>query len=103
MSVLNLIAFPILAIAALYGFFIGVYSRYQYLRLGQHEDRSEPKSLRVKSFLKYVLGQAKVLAEPAGIGHFFIFWGWRTAWLRDRRRGRGRVQGRDIRAGGRLE
>ena len=76
MSVLNLIAFPILAIAALYGFFIGVYSRYQYLRLGQHEDRSEPKSLRVKSLLKYVLGQAKVLAEPAGIGHFFIFWGF---------------------------
>ncbi|MEL6177677.1 MAG: heterodisulfide reductase-related iron-sulfur binding cluster [Myxococcota bacterium] len=31
---------------------------------------------RVKSFLVYVLGQARVVSEPAGILHFFIFWGF---------------------------
>ncbi len=76
MYFLNLILFIVLAIAALSGFGSGVYSRYQFVRLGQAEDRSEPKNLRVRSFVKYVLGQAKVLAEPAGIGHSFIFWGF---------------------------
>lgn len=76
MNVLGIIAFSILLIAALYGFFSGVYRRYQFLRLGQEENRSDNSGARMRSFLKYVLGQGKVLAEPSGIGHFFIFWGF---------------------------
>ncbi len=76
MNVLGIIAFGILLAAALYGFFTGVYERYQFLRLGQEENRSDNRGERIRSFITYVLGQGKVLAEPSGIGHFFIFWGF---------------------------
>ncbi|MHB1627734.1 MAG: (Fe-S)-binding protein [Bacilli bacterium] len=76
MNVLGIIAFGILLAAALYGFFTGVYQRYQFLRLGQEENRSDNRGERIRSFITYVLGQGKVLAEPSGIGHFFIFWGF---------------------------
>ncbi len=76
MNVLDIIAFGILLAAALYGFFTGVYQRYQFLRLGQEENRSDNRGERIRSFVTYVLGQGKVLAEPSGIGHFFIFWGF---------------------------
>ena len=76
MNVLDIIAFGILLTAALYGFFTGVYQRYQFLRLGQEENRSDNSGERIRSFVTYVLGQGKVLAEPSGIGHFFIFWGF---------------------------
>jgi Fe-S oxidoreductase/nitrate reductase gamma subunit len=38
--------------------------------------RTDRKGERVWSFVKYVLGQRKVIAEPSGIAHFFIFWGF---------------------------
>ncbi len=31
---------------------------------------------RVRGFMVYVLGQKKVIAEPAGVAHLFIFWGF---------------------------
>ncbi|KUO95297.1 heterodisulfide reductase-related iron-sulfur binding cluster [Ferroacidibacillus organovorans] len=76
MQPLRIIAFTVLLIAALIGFFSGIYQRYRFLRLGQAEQRSDHSEERMKGFFKYVLGQGKVLAEPSGIGHFFIFWGF---------------------------
>lgn len=76
MYTLNIIAFTILAVAALYGFFGGLYQRYEFLTLGQAANRSDHKGDRWRSFARNVLAQGKVLAEPSGIGHFFIFWGF---------------------------
>ncbi|OPG16758.1 (Fe-S)-binding protein [Ferroacidibacillus organovorans] len=76
MQPLRIIAFTLLLIAALIGFFSGIYQRYRFLRLGQAEQRSDHSEERMRGFFKYVLGQGKVLAEPSGIGHFFIFWGF---------------------------
>ncbi|MCY0902102.1 MAG: heterodisulfide reductase-related iron-sulfur binding cluster [Firmicutes bacterium] len=76
MSPLSITAFFILLIGALYGFASGVYERYRFLRLGQPEFRTDRPRERWASFFRNVLGQGKVLAEPSGIGHFFIFWGF---------------------------
>jgi Fe-S oxidoreductase len=52
------------------------YRRYQYLMLGAQEDRFDNSEDRIRGFFKYVIGQRKVLAEPAGIAHFIIFYGF---------------------------
>ncbi len=46
------------------------------LRLGGPEDRLDNFGQRVKSVIVFVAGQARVLSQVAGIGHFFIFWGF---------------------------
>ncbi len=73
---LRVIAFVVLAVAALYAFTMGIIERYHYLRLGKAEDRFDQVGKRLYGVLKNVFGQRKVLAQPAGIGHFFIFWGF---------------------------
>ncbi|MHB9039397.1 MAG: respiratory nitrate reductase subunit gamma, partial [Melioribacteraceae bacterium] len=48
-----------------------------YIKLGQHEDRFNNPSERVKNVLKIAFGQSKILREPiAGAIHFLIFWGF---------------------------
>ncbi len=46
------------------------------LKLGKPEDRFDRAGERIKSVLVFVAAQARVLAQPAGIGHFLIFWGF---------------------------
>jgi Fe-S oxidoreductase len=59
------------------GFFlVSVYKLYRIMRLGQPEDRFDRISDRIKGVVAFVLGQRRVLSEPAGWGHFFIFWGF---------------------------
>ena len=59
------------------GFFLLIaYKLYRILRLGQPEDRFDQTSSRVKGVVTYVFGQRRVVNEPAGWGHFFIFWGF---------------------------
>jgi Fe-S oxidoreductase len=59
------------------GFFLfTVYKLYQIMRLGQSEDRFNRIFERIKGVVTFVLGQQRVLREPAGWGHFFIFWGF---------------------------
>lgn len=76
MNPLGIAAFVVLLAAALFGFGSGVYERYRFLRLGRPENRSDRAADRWRSFARNVLAQGKVLAEPSGIGHFFIFWGF---------------------------
>ncbi|MDB5083277.1 MAG: hypothetical protein JWN30_163 [Bacilli bacterium] len=57
-------------------FWQAFYAKLRFLRAAQPEDRTGQRKRRLGIFFKYVLGQAKVLAEPAGIGHFLIFWGF---------------------------
>ena len=57
--------------AALY-----VYWCFRYMMVGQKHDRFDRLPHRIGHFFKYVLGQARVIREPAGMLHFFVFWGF---------------------------
>ena len=76
MEWIRLLFFLALAGAAGYYSLSAFYKRYQYLMLGAQEDRFDNSEDRIRGFFKYVLGQGKVLAEPAGISHFIIFYGF---------------------------
>jgi Fe-S oxidoreductase len=49
---------------------------YRILMRGMPENRFSRWGARIKAVLLYVAGQARVLAQPAGLGHFIIFWGF---------------------------
>lgn len=49
---------------------------YLILRAARNENRFDLWFERIKSVLVYVALQARVLAQPAGLGHFVIFWGF---------------------------
>jgi Fe-S oxidoreductase len=71
------IVFVLIFGAALCTFGYAIWQRAKYLSLASREDtRLDHRGQRFQSFVQYVLGQRKVLAEPSGIGHFFIFWGF---------------------------
>ncbi|TCS70488.1 Fe-S oxidoreductase [Effusibacillus lacus] len=72
----RILLFLAVAAGSVYLFWTALYRKYQYLMLGQAESRPEGQDERIRSVFRDVLGQAKVLAEPAGLGHFFIFWGF---------------------------
>lgn len=63
-------------LAVMVAFFIIVARLIRGLRLGKPEDRFDSYGSRLKSVIVYVAGQARVLSQPAGIGHFIIFWGF---------------------------
>jgi Fe-S oxidoreductase len=63
--------------AGVYFFSQAAWQRYQFLRLAEKDGtRFDSPRQRVMSFVTNVLGQRQVLAEPSGLGHFFIFWGF---------------------------
>jgi Fe-S oxidoreductase len=67
--------FFILILAAAVGFFLKTASQlYRILKLGQPEDRFDRIGERLKNVAVFVLGQRRVVREPAGWGHFAIFW-----------------------------
>ncbi len=70
------VIFIVLFIAANGLFLFSVYKLYRIMMLGQQEDRFDQMTERVKGVLRFVFGQRRVLSEPAGWGHFFIFWGF---------------------------
>ena len=50
---------------------------FNYIKLGQNENRFDNPSERINSVVKIALGQSKLLREPAaGFIHVFIFWGF---------------------------
>ena len=63
-----------IAVLAAFGFILRILIRL--LMRGAPEERFDRWGERVKSVLLYVGAQARVLAQPAGIGHFIIFWGF---------------------------
>jgi Fe-S oxidoreductase len=70
------ILFLLIFVAANGFFLLTVYKLCQILKLGQPEDRFDQTGERIKGVVTFVLGQRRVLREPAGWGHFFIFWGF---------------------------
>ena len=69
-------AILVIFVAVLTAFTLIVRHLYRVMMKGKPEDRFSRWPDRVKSVLVFVFGQARVLAQPAGIGHFIIFWGF---------------------------
>lgn len=63
-----------IAVLIVFGFILRFLLRM--LRLGKPENRFDRWGKRLNSVIVFVGGQVKVLAQPAGIGHFLIFWGF---------------------------
>ncbi|QSO51037.1 4Fe-4S dicluster domain-containing protein [Alicyclobacillus curvatus] len=75
--IIQAVLFVLIFGGALSTFGYAIAQRVRYLSLASREDsRLDKKGQRFMSFVEYVLGQKKVLAEPSGLGHFFIFWGF---------------------------
>ena len=68
--------FGLIFIAAIYFFVVTVKKLYRILLLGQPEDRFDQIGRRLEGVITFVLGQRRVVREPSGWGHFFIFWGF---------------------------
>ncbi|MBA2661852.1 MAG: (Fe-S)-binding protein [Bradymonadaceae bacterium] len=69
----------VLGLAALAGFALAARSVYwllRYVAWGKGDLKTSDISMRLKGVLVNVVGQARVIAEPAGILHLFIFWGF---------------------------
>ncbi|MGM0484883.1 MAG: 4Fe-4S dicluster domain-containing protein, partial [Candidatus Krumholzibacteriota bacterium] len=67
----------ILLLSVLAVFFLVVRRLVKGLMLGKPEEgRLDNIGERIKSVLVFVAGQARVLSQPAGLGHFVIFWGF---------------------------
>ncbi|MFO7914345.1 MAG: heterodisulfide reductase-related iron-sulfur binding cluster [Candidatus Krumholzibacteriales bacterium] len=66
-----------LLLSVLAVFFLVVRRLVKGLMLGKPEEgRLDNIGERIKSVLVFVAGQARVLSQPAGLGHFVIFWGF---------------------------
>lgn len=76
MDWIRILLFLAVATASVYLFWTAINRKYQYLMAGQPEQRPEGRDERIRSLFRDVLFQKKVMAEPAGIGHAFIFWGF---------------------------
>ncbi len=68
--------FGIIFLAAIAFFLFTAHRLYRLLRLGQPEDRFDQIGRRLQGVVTFVLGQQRVVREPAGWGHFLIFWGF---------------------------
>lgn len=66
----------VLIVAAHAVFFARVYFIFRCIRLGQGSLPAAHPLLRMKDVLVKGFGQVLVLRQPAGIGHFLIFWGF---------------------------
>jgi Fe-S oxidoreductase len=66
----------VLFAAVLAAFGLVVRRLFRILLVGKPEHRFSRWGERVKAVLVYVAAQGRVLAKPAGLGHFIIFWGF---------------------------
>jgi Fe-S oxidoreductase len=71
----NLI-FALILIATLAFFAWTVRRLVAIIKLGKPDPRGDNMGRRRMAILTHFFGQRSVLKEPAGIGHFFIFWGF---------------------------
>lgn len=71
-----IIAFILVALAAVVAFAYALMWRIGVVALGEKEVRWDRPGLRIGNFLLNVFGQRRLLSEPYGIVHFFIFWGF---------------------------
>jgi len=76
MSVAGTVVLAVLLVVAVGLFVQRVYLLYSLMRLGQADGYTVNWLERIRSLIVFVLAQGRVLKEPAGIGHAFIFWGF---------------------------
>src|SRR5690554_4565630 len=53
-----------------------VYWLLRYVAWGQNDLKINDVPERIKGFVTFVIGQRRVIREPAGMVHLFIFWGF---------------------------
>jgi Fe-S oxidoreductase len=70
------VIFMLVLAVALGLFLYFLLQRIRYLLLGRPEPRVDHVGRRTGGFLALVFGQRRVLREPMGVVHFFIFWGF---------------------------
>ena len=63
-----------IAVFAAFGFIVRLL--YRIIRAAKPENRFSRWWDRIKALAVYVAAQARVMAQPAGLGHFIIFWGF---------------------------
>lgn len=71
-----LIIFSIMIVIAIVTFSYALNKKIRILALSTKEERYDNPAKRLKNFVVQVLGQRKMLNEPYGVVHFFIFWGF---------------------------
>lgn len=73
----QLLLFLIVTGAFVYGFFLAVYHRYLYLKLGRPVQLRKELRARLQTFLVQVFGQTKLMKDrKSGIMHILIFYGF---------------------------
>ncbi len=76
MSVAESIIFALAFFGALFLFLRRVFRLFAMVLLGRAEHRFDRMLDRMKSVLLFGLGQKRVIEEPFGVNHFFLFWGF---------------------------
>ncbi|WP_425807983.1 heterodisulfide reductase-related iron-sulfur binding cluster [Desulfitobacterium sp. Sab5] len=71
-----LIVFAVLLVAAVIAFTKALRKKISFIMLGAKEDRFDQVGKRIGNFVNNILLQGKMVKEPYGVVHFFIFWGF---------------------------
>ncbi|MDR1605454.1 MAG: 4Fe-4S dicluster domain-containing protein [Gracilibacteraceae bacterium] len=76
MNTLSVLLFFVLAAVALFAFGAALKTKLEFIRLGTPENRFDQPGKRLAAFSARVLLQVKMLKEPYGLIHLFVFWGF---------------------------
>jgi Fe-S oxidoreductase len=76
MSVVESVLFALAFLGSLFFFLRRVFRLFAIMLLGKAEPRFDHLPDRLKSLLLFGFGQKRVIEEPFGVNHFFLFWGF---------------------------
>jgi Fe-S oxidoreductase len=76
MTVVESVIFAVLFLASFLFFLRRVFRLFVMVLLGKPEPRFDHLRDRLKSLLLFGFGQKRVVEEPFGVNHFFLFWGF---------------------------
>jgi hypothetical protein len=76
MAVIESVIFAVAFFGALFLFLRRVFRLFAMVLLGKAEPRFDRLLDRLKSLLLFGFGQKRVIEEPFGVNHFFLFWGF---------------------------
>ena len=76
MAVIESVIFAVAFLGSLFLFLRRVFRLFAMVLLGKAEPRFDRLRDRLKSLLLFGFGQKRVIEEPFGVNHFFLFWGF---------------------------
>ncbi len=76
MTVVESVIFALAFVGSLFLFLRRVFRLFAMVLLGRAEPRFDRLLDRLKSLLLFGFGQKRVIEEPFGVNHFFLFWGF---------------------------